>query len=239
MSTERSGPLKRLWSNATRRSPVPHSPALGSSIIAAVLAVGLVLGLVAVRSNDHTTSGVRPIPPTSMPRSPTTTAGRHVSATEPTAPPTTSIPPPVTSTTAAPSSALCTAADVTVSTKTPDAAYPPGESLEVTTEVTDVTACTFDPIATDDCIVVDESSGGQVWPWPNQGEQCSPPAASVLDPGDVETLQAIWNQQVQSVDGQSEAAPPGSYVAVGTWSWASGGSSPHQAAAASTPFNVS
>jgi hypothetical protein len=128
---------------------------------------------------------------------------------------------------------------VTVSASTPDDAYPPGESLQVTTEVTDVIACTFDPIATGDCIVVVESSGGQVWPWPNQGEQCAPPAASVLDPGDVETLQATWNQQVLSTSGQSEAAPPGSYVAVGTWSWASDSSSPDQLAARSTPFDLS
>jgi len=58
VSTERSGRIKRLLAAADSRSPAPHRPALGTSVLVALLAMAAVLAFVIVYTiaNRHTTS---------------------------------------------------------------------------------------------------------------------------------------------------------------------------------------
>lgn len=229
--------LKRLWVSVAGDSVVPHRPTLAASFIVALLAVAVVLGFVAV-SDTHTSADGRlvpglttsaPAPSTTAPRTnvtlvpaPTTT----VTTTATTAAGTVSTSPPA-------SPGWCTPSDLRVSTSTNNANYPAGQAVEVDTDVIDVVACTFDAetAAGQSCpdSVTVEQSGNQVWPWPGQAEQCSPPAPTVLAPGDRESLAAAWNQQVLTTDGGPRQAPPGTYEAVGTWAWSAGaGRAPHQ-----------
>ncbi|MHB8329313.1 MAG: hypothetical protein ACYDD6_06795 [Acidimicrobiales bacterium] len=84
-----------------------------------------------------------------------------------------------------------------------------------------------------------DAGSHQVWPWAGESEQCSPPQASVLQPGSTETLRAAWNQQVMSSNGTAQQAPDGTYNVVGTWTWNAGnGQPPFQAAVRSDPFAI-
>lgn len=213
-------------------------------MLAALLAIGVVLGFVAVRATHNdaarqtSSSSTTTLPPTTT----STTVLRH------------SAPPPASSTTttgAAPlqdtvsNPGLCTPSDVSVSAASDANSYPPGATVEVKTVVQDLRACTFDPQGAGNypCpsnVVVVQSGGGQVWPMPKQGEKCSPPAAQVLEPGDQVSLNAAWPQQVASAAGGTEQAPPGNYQVLGTWSWSAGsGQTPYQIQAYSGSFSVS
>lgn len=229
--------LKRLWTSVAGDRAVPHRPTVAASLIVALLAVGVVLGLVAVSQDHDSPVGTRlpgvttstpstAAPPTNItlvPAAPSTTAGTTttIAATTTTAgtsPPTGTEP--------------CTPSELRVSASSNRPSYAPGQTVDVTTEVTDVVACTFDPEAPSgacpDAVVV-EQSGAPVWPWPGQQEQCSPPAPTVLEPGQQESLTAAWNQQVRGAGGGGRQAPPGSYDVVGTWAWSGGpGQAPYQ-----------
>lgn len=210
-------------------------------MLAALLAIGVVLGFVALRathdnnaSRSSASSSSTTVPPTTS-----TTQVQHVA------------PPPVASTTTTTSSpqrqattstsTLCTPSDVSVSAS----ASGSGSVVEVSTFVDDIVSCTFDPQGAGNypCpsnVVVVQSGGGQVWPAPGQREQCSPPAAQILRPGDRVSLQATWPEQVGTTSGGTEPAPPGNYQVLGTWSWAAGsGQTPYQVQAYSASFYVS
>ena len=216
--TERFARLKRLWSTLGAKSPVPHRPRLSSSILAALLAIGVVLGFVATRST-HSTNG-------SFASTTTTTAPTTVPIV-PTTLPTTS--PPTTTTTAAVASGPvpCTPDEVQVSVSTDTTRYPPGAPVTVTTAVTDVAPCVFTPEAAADVscpafLTVTNSAGNQVWPRPGQTEDCSPPAGAVLSPGQQEIVRVVWNQQVSGPSGAAVQAAPGEYQSFATWSWSAG-----------------
>lgn len=233
-TTWRAG-LRRLWSSVATRGQVPHRPTFTTSLFAALLAVGLVLGFVAFRPTDQSTRGALP------PGSSTTTTPRHVTTTVPptttqtASPPTT---PPTTTAAAAPPTGPCTRSEVEVSVSVGGSAG----ITDVTTVLHDLTACVWQPVTVSgypcpDTIAVVDADGRQVWPAPGQGEQCSTPATEVLTPGQTLSLSAAWNNQVPS-GGGTTAAPPGRYAAVGTWSWATVGGQPDQASQ-SEPFSLS
>jgi hypothetical protein len=236
LSSERLSFLRRWLSQAVTRSPVPHRPAVGSMVATALLAVGTVLGFVAVRTVSHRSQGLSAAPPpttTSVPPAPVTAP-----SIVPAPPPTTAPAPAVVA-----SSEQCTPSDVTVTTTTDASSYPPDTYVVVTTVVSDVVPCSFvpDTAAGSSCpsaVSIVNASGTQVWPAPGQGEVCSPPVTRILEPGDVETLRAEWNQAVLSTGDRWAPAPAGTYVALGDWSWADGGSSPYQAQAPSASFTV-
>ncbi|MDE3085580.1 MAG: hypothetical protein KGJ77_02345 [Acidobacteriota bacterium] len=223
--------LGRLWSSVASRGPVPHRPGFTTSLFAALLAVGVVLGFVAVRASDQSARSALP-PATTVP------PPVHVTTTSP---PTTA-PPPVA--TAPPSTVAATAAplgpcgrqDLTVTVTVSGG----GGITEVESVLRDLAPCSWQPVAVSgrpcpDTIAV-ESASGQVWPAPGQAEQCSTPAGRVLSPGQVETLSAAWDDRVPSAGGTA-AAPAGSYTAVGTWSWAAAGGQPAQATG-TEPFSL-
>ena len=222
--TDRSAGLKRLWSSMWGKTNHPHRPALSSSIIAALLAVGVVLGFVATRASNHSANGAfstTTTPPTTT-TAPTTTT---------TTPPTTTTTAPTTTTTAAHvanASSPCTPSDVSVSVS----ARGNRQSVGITTAVTDVVACAFTPQpgGSLSCpVFVDVTGGGgnQVWPAAGQSETCSPPRAVAFTPGQQEVVSVDWSP-----------ASPGSYTANGFWSWSSGGGTPYQGTA-SASFTVS
>lgn len=137
----------------------------------------------------------------------------------------------------------CSASDVVITTTTDNAAYQAGQAVQIVTTLTDVRACIYRPVDSGPymCpvwIVVDNPGGGQAWPWPDQSEVCSAPAATTLEPGATESVRTTWNGQV-SQGGAAAQAPPGSYVAHGTWAWSTGaGTPPKIVDAPSAPFTI-
>lgn len=248
MSSERfAAGLKRWMSSAATRSPVPHRPAMRSMVFTALGAVGVVLGFVAVQTVAHTSPGSSASPP--PPPSTTTTAppaarpAHQAPAAVPTTTPPTTTPPAAAAAATPTSLEACTPSDVTVTTTTDYGSYPANTYVTVTTVVRDVFPCSFVPESGSggscpSAISVVDGSGGQVWPAPGQGEQCSWPATRTLSPRDVESLRAEWNQQVLTTSGGFTQAPAGSYVARGTWSWAVAGGSPYQVQVDSAPFTI-
>jgi hypothetical protein len=239
LSEERPKGSKRLWVARGGRNSVPHRPTLTSSLMAALLAVGVVIGFVVARNGDHNTQAT--LMPGSTTTNPRVLPDRPVTPVVPATSPTTTVPvnvPPTT--TAGPK--WCTPADLEVSISTDSSSYALGQTVELTTEVVDLVACLFEVetpagLTCGDSVAVDQS-GEQLWPWPGQGEECSPPAATVLRPGEEESLAASWNQQVLTTDGTSEQAAPGTYDAVGMWAWVVGaGQAPYQAQATAS-FDV-
>lgn len=232
MASGRRTGLGRLLSSVTARGPVPHRPTFTASILAALLAVGVVLGFVAFGTTDQAARRAAP-PTTSLPpvHVPSTTLPPTTAAT---APPTT----PPTTTAAATQVGPCRRADLQV---TVSVSGGPGVT-EVTTELRDLAPCSWQPVAVEgypcpDTIAVVDAGGSQVWPAPGQAEQCSTPAGRVLTPGQDETLSAAWDDRVPA-GGTTVPAPPGRYAAVGTWSWATDAGAPDQASD-SQPFTLS
>jgi hypothetical protein len=232
--------LKRLWSSLAAKTHLPHRPAVSSSILAALLAVGVVLGFVATRAN-HPANGSFASTTTTAPT--TTTPPTVVVPT--TRPTTTTAPTTTTTTTAAVAtgSLPCTPSEVRVSVSTSSTNYPPAYPVTITTAVTDVTACVFTPqpggqLTCPVFLDVTNGAGNQVWPRAGQAEGCSPPSAAALTPGQQESVSVVWNQQVSGAGGKPQQAPPGAYTAMAFWSWSAGaGQRPYQAQA-QTPFIV-
>ncbi|HUY64699.1 MAG TPA: hypothetical protein VMV14_09335 [Acidimicrobiales bacterium] len=133
-----------------------------------------------------------------------------------------------------------------MSSVTDSGAYASGAPVTVTTTMRASRPCSYQPVGAGQygcptTLVVTDASGNQVWPWSGESEQCSVPAPTVLQAGSTETLRAAWNQQVRAPNGTGgEQAPPGSYQAVGTWSWSAGpGQTPYNVAVRSAPFVIS
>ena len=223
MATQWRLGLGRLWSSVASRGSVPHRPTFTNSLFAALLAIGVVLGFVAVRAADQ--SARTALPPTTVPPPvhPTTTPPP---TTPPQAPAT--APPTTVAATAAPLGP-CGPQDLQVTVSVSGG----GGVTDVETVLHDLAPCSWQPVAMSgrpcpDTIAVESASGAQVWPAPGQGEQCSTPAGRDLSPGQVETLSAAWDDRVPS-GGGTAAAPAGGYTAVGTWSWATSGGQPAEA----------
>lgn len=231
-------------------------------MLAALFAVGVVVGFAAVRlpgTSSHTATA------------PTTTSP-HGSAfpSQPPAtlpPPTVAVPPSTTSPPAAsPQTAaargttftvpepgpsgpppVCTPDDLFVSTTTDRATYAAGNTVTVTTVLrAERRTCLFQPVAVAGygCNVVtavNGPSGSQVWPWPDESVRCAMAGPTVLSPGDGQELTDAWNGQVTDDGGRSfHAAAAGQYQAVGLWSWSAGpGKPPYTLAVASSTFTIS
>jgi len=233
-STEPGGG-NRLWSPAPGKGTAPHRPTLVSSIVAALVAMGVVLIFVLIRTSGMTSpSTVRSIPTSSLPNAPSTSSP-GLAVTLP-APATTAIPG------RAAGPAGCTAGDVSVVTSTDKPWYLPGTSVTVTTILRAAHTCQLTPaaVAPYGCpttVVIVDALDHQVWPWPGQAEVCSSTASRVLDAGSTETITATWNGKVPTASGVADA-PAGSYQAEGTWAW-TGAQGEVQRSARSHPFAVS
>jgi hypothetical protein len=218
---------------------------VASSLLAALLAVGVVLGFVLVRTGrPSSSSNHSAATTTSVPSGPTTTIP-SVSPRTTSVPTTTSAParPVVPVPTAAPPPGLCTPAEVIVTTSTDESSYATGSTVTVTTLLRALRSCVFQPVAAGpyscaDTIVITDGAGSQVWPAPGEREVCSPPAGAVLQPGATETLRGAWNQVVDT-SGHAQQAPPGPYQAAGTWNFSAGpGRPPYEVSARSAPFAI-
>lgn len=237
-----AAPGRRLWSPSRGRGAAPHKPTLASSLVAALLAVGVVLGFVVARTSGPSIPSNGSQPTTSVPRVtvPVVSPPVYPAATTSTTSPHTVVSAPSQASGPAP----CTPADVSVTTATDASSYPSGGTVTVTTLLRAVRACVFQPVASGpygcaDTVIVVDGSNHQAWPWPGESEQCSPPAATVLQPGVTETLRAAWDGDVYS-NGRFVPAPPGTYQAIGTWYWSAGaGQGTSRATVASAPFAVS
>ena len=237
-----AGPPNPLWAPRKGKGAAPHRPTITSSLVAALMAVGVVVGFVLIRTGNPTVSG-QTAPTPSIPGTRATVPPGQSSAPLASGAPTTApTSPPVTSATSSPGTRYCTPADVEVSSATDSSAYGPGRTVTVTTLLRAARTCVFQPVPTGQyscasTIVVTDAGGSQVFPWPGQPEQCSPPAPTVLQPGVTESLRAAWNQRVSA--GGAQQAQPGSYQALGTWAWSSGpGQAPYQVSARSQPFVI-
>jgi hypothetical protein len=227
---------------------------LGSKQVAAVVLLLLAaeIGYV-VHLNTSSSSNNSAAPPTqSILGAPSTTVpGTGTATTNPPQVPVTTVPPttitttppvtapaPIPATAAASESAVppqpCTPGDLDIVTTTDRSSYAVGESVTMTTTVTDVTSCVFQPAAVGeyDCpsslVVVQAGSSSQVYPGAG-GEQCNPPPGQTMNPGSIERLTAVW-----------PAATAGTFQAVGTWGWQAGsGQPPNEVNVGSSDFTVS
>ena len=231
-----------MWSPRKGKGAAPHRPTLASSLVAALLAVGVVLGFVVARDTGPSIpSGQRGLPTTSAPVPSTSTPSLSTGTT--TTSPTTTAPHAVVTTTSPSGPGPCTPSQVVVTTTTDGSSYPSGATVTVTTLLRAVQACVFQPVAVGpyscaDTVVITDAGGAQQWPWPGQSEQCSPPAPTVLEPGVTESLRAAWNGWVYG-GGNEHPAPNGVYQAIGTWAWSAGsGRAPYQVSTRSQPFTV-
>ena len=228
-----------------------------TSVIVALVAIGLVLTYVELHSSNSSTNTALPnFPTTTVPLTTTTTVPTEIyippttstTTTVPTTSPTTVVTPvkatPTTTTTGP--VGPCTPQDLLITTTTDSQSYATGTSVTVSSQIKDTVACDFKPVATGpySCptsVVIVNSQGNQVWPWSGQGEQCSVPTSGLMEPGSTQSISAVWNQQVPASSGSGgQQTPAGSYKAVGTWAWSSGGNtSPYQIAANSRSFTIS
>jgi hypothetical protein len=120
-----------------------------------------------------------------------------------------------------------------------------GSPVTVTTTIEDVATCVLVPVPTGaySCgtsVTVADAGGSQVWPVPGQSEQCAQPSPSTLDPGATISVTVVWTG-LSNLPGTSTdvPAPPGSYTAKGTWSWAGpSGQGPVTVSATSVPFTM-
>lgn len=244
----------------------PHKRSL---LIAVLSALAVVLGFTAAETASHSTGPVSsvspraaagPSPTTGSGDSPTTTTsiptiiGTVPSTIPVTQPGDIAAPTPVPSPTSPsaashvvnpPSPQPCTPSELAVSTATDSSNYRPGSDVRVTTELKDLgTPCVFTPVRTGqyECgtsLVVNSSSGNQIWPVQGQSEQCAQPATTVLEPGYSESVSVSWDQQYLAKSSGSEAqAPRGNYQALGRWSWSGPGQRTYTLGADSSPFTI-
>jgi hypothetical protein len=139
------------------------------------------------------------------------TAGTTSSQASSTPMPTVSAPPPLPA---------CSAADVKATVETDRASYQPGQSVTITTTITNLSSKTCDARGVNDAIVVRNSSGTLVYRCPIAAAATSPyPVA--WKPGETMHDYCTWPQTVESGNPPSSpqsAAPPGKYEAEATWS---------------------
>ncbi|MHB8440023.1 MAG: hypothetical protein ACYDD4_12810 [Acidimicrobiales bacterium] len=219
------------------RFTAPHGrPSLQASIVAAVVAVGLVLALVAITSKSTQTNGA--LPTTSLP-APSTTSSAPVPSTQATVP----APPArstttttartvtrVTTTTTTVIIPVCSASDFEITTSTDQSTYAPASTVTVTTTLRDLLACVYQPVDSPpySCSVtltVDEG-GAQVFPAAGQTETCNDPGRGVIEPGTQIMRSIAWSDP-----------PPGTYEALAAWDWAGSSGTVNQSA--SSAFTVS
>jgi hypothetical protein len=117
----------------------------------------------------------------------------------------------------------CAQADLVATTTTDKASYGAGAPVTITTVLRDVVACRYQPAAPSagacpTTIAVVDGQGRAVWPAAGS-VACAQPRSGVLQPGSVISVTATWNQQ----------ALPGTYRAVGTWTWSGPGATTQQA----------
>lgn len=132
----------------------------------------------------------------------------------------------------------CTAADLQVVTTTDRATYAAGDTVTITSKLTDVVACNFQPLSAQPSgcptsVTVVDGNGNQAFPAPGQGEVCSTPDGGLLDPGATRVLTTVW-------DTSSASLAPGTsaqYEGVGSWMWSGSGGVVTQSAS-SSPFTV-
>lgn len=218
---------------------------LGTKRVAVVILLLLAaeVGYV-VHLNTESSSNKSAAPPVTLAVPPSTTAPSvqaptptTAPAAAPTATPTTAPKPapaaaPVVAAKSAPI-APCTTSDLSVVTTTSGNSV--GSPVRVTTTITAVHSCIFQPAAVQpgDCsswIVVDQAGGSQVFPSSTQTESCNPPTGQTMNPGSSESVSVTWTPPAGSA---------GTYQAVGIWGWASQSGSPNQISMPSQPFSVS
>jgi hypothetical protein len=139
-----------------------------------------------------------------------------------------------TTTTTAPLG-YCTTSDLDFKTATNASSYSPGDAVDMTMTVTDVTSCIFQPVAVGayDCptTLVVSQGGTQVFPDASNSESCDPPPGQTMNPGSSESLSAAWQIPQGTQSGQD-------YQAVGEWGWSSGSGKPNTVNIASNPFAI-
>lgn len=223
---------------------------LGSKQVAAVVLLLLAaeIGYV-VHLNTSSSSNNSAAPPTQSTQGAPSTTVPIVTAPGgalPQASPTT-VPPATKSTTPAPAAPAtaaagqraappqpCTMSDLNIVTTTGQSSYSAGQNVTMTTTITDVTSCVFQPAAVgqyncpSSLAVVSAGTSNQVYPGAG-GEQCNPPPGQTMNPGSTESLSSVWPD-----------ATAGTYQAVGTWGWEAGaGQAPNSANVGSSDFTVS
>jgi hypothetical protein len=129
-------------------------------------------------------------------------------------------------------------------TTTDQSNYSQGQPVVMTTTLTDINTCIFQPAKVGEyscpmSLVAQMATGAQVYPSPGQDEQCRTPVATTLHPGASDMLSATWNGQVAN-GGTTQNAPPGSYQAIGTWGWSAGQGQPAYSVNVQSPaFTIS
>lgn len=221
------------------------------SALAALFAVGIVVGFSFALTSGATTKASRSASPaTTAPRAhlittPPTTPPAPVHVPSPPPAPVTTTPAPPTAPAAASSPGPCTPNEVSITTVTNSANYAPGQPVTVTTELQADTACSLVPVesgqyACGATAVVVNAANDQVWPMPGQAETCAAPAPQVLSAGNGVEVAVAWNQEFLNPATHSPGqAPPGLYAAVGAWSWSAGpGQAPYTVAVESSQFAI-
>jgi hypothetical protein len=236
---EEDGPSRWAW--------------LGTKRVAAVILVLLAaeIGYV-VHLNTQGTSNRTASPPTTQftVPTPTTAPNLQVPVVVPTTVPTT-VPASTPTTVAKPAPkpavaavqaaplAPCTTSDLSVVTTetgatVPSGAFAVGTPNTVTTTVSAVRSCIFQPAAVQpqNCptwIVVNALDGpGPGFPNTTSTEACSPPAGQTMNPGSSESVSISWTPTTV-----------GTYQAAGTWGWSSQSGAPYQETGAGPRFAVS
>jgi hypothetical protein len=218
---------------------------LGTKRVAVVILLLLAaeVGYV-VHLNTQSSSNKSAPPPVTLAVPPSTTAPSTQApvpttapvATPATTPTTTPKPAPAPAPAVAAKSAAplvpCTTSDLSVVTTTSGNSV--GSPVRITTTITAVHSCIFQPAAVQpgNCpswIVVDQAGGSQVFPASDQVESCNPPAAQTMNPGSSESVSVSWIPPSGSA---------GTYQAVGIWGW-SGQSGVNQISMPSQLFSVS
>lgn len=134
----------------------------------------------------------------------------------------------------------CTAGDLHFTTTTDSGTYSPGDTVNMTMEVSDVTPCIFQPapVGATDCpsTLAVVQDGAQVFPNSGYGENCDPPGPQTMNPGSKEAMSASWTIPA---NWDSAEGPGASYVAIGEWGWSAGPGQPaHSADVGSDPFTI-
>lgn len=133
--------------------------------------------------------------------------------------------------------------DLSIATTVDHSSYASGASVTVLTKLVVKTACDLDLVPEGEyrcgeSVMVDNSSGKQVFPVPGQGEQCGVLPKGLVRPGTTDSDSAVWDQRTH-LDSGTGQAPPGRYLGVGRWSWSAGtGRAPYEVSADSATFTI-
>lgn len=137
----------------------------------------------------------------------------------------------------------CSPADLTITTTVDRSSYAPGVPVTVLTTLVVKTTCELVLVPSGeykcgDSVMVDNSSGKQVFPAPGQGEQCGVLPRGLVTSGTIDSDSAVWNPRTIPA-GATVQAPTGRYMAVGSWSWNAGrGKAPYELSVDSAIFTI-